>query len=74
MAYDVFFEVPARQRQLGKADIKVTIFRDTRQQKSVPTRARKKGKLGDLLLSKGGVEWKGKHIRWRKLAELIENS
>jgi len=72
MAYKVFFNLP--KRELGKTDIKITIFRDTRRRKLVSEEDRKNVKLGDLLLSKGGVEWKGKRRSWLKIAQWIEDS
>jgi hypothetical protein len=81
MAHEVFFEIP--ERELGKVDIWIRVYRDTRRRKGLPKGQRKKEKLGDLLLSKGGVEWfkKGAHKdrngilkSWLRLAELIEGS
>ena len=78
MAHEVFFEIP--ERELGKVDIVIRIYRDTRRRKSLPKGQQKKQKLGDLLLSKGGIEWckkgtpkgQGKGMAWRKLSKLIQ--
>ena len=81
MAHEVFFEIP--ERELGKVDIWIRVHRDTSRRRGLPKNQRKKTKLGDLLLSKGGVEWfkKGAHKdrngilkSWLELAKLIEGS
>jgi hypothetical protein len=64
MAYKIYFNIP--ERELGKNDIVITVKRN-------------KEKLGDLLLSKGGVDWYRKGVRtnkasksWLQLAKLID--
>jgi hypothetical protein len=73
----VYFTIP--ERELGKVDIVISIYRDNRQRMSSPKRERVKGKIGDLHLSKGGVDWYRKAtktkvtIRWGQLARLIDS-
>lgn len=72
-----------QSENLGKLIFGFVFYRDTQRRKGLPRDQRKKEKLGDLLLSKGGVEWfrKGAHKdrngilkSWLRLAELIEGS
>jgi hypothetical protein len=62
MAHDVIFNVP--NRKLGKEDIRFDVHDD-------------EGKVGTLLVSKGGVDWRPAHgklayrVRWERFGEIM---
>lgn len=77
MAHKIYFTIP--ERELGKGDIVITIYEDYRARRSKPQEERVKEKLGELRLSKGGVDWNPKDAKkkisrsWAQIARLIES-
>ena len=78
MAYKVHFKIP--ERELGKVDIVVTIVRDNKRHPSARRGEQGKEMLGELRLSKGGVDWHRKGVkkrvskRWDQLARLVDST
>ena len=63
MAHKVIFNVP--NRELGKEDIRFDVFDE------------EDGKIGSLLVSKGGIDWRPAHgkkayrARWVRFGEIL---
>jgi hypothetical protein len=84
MAHNVFFTIP--EKELLSGDIRIRVYRDVTQRKNISEDEREKGKLGELLISQGGIEWfkRGAHKKganrskrgieksWRDFANWIE--